>query len=213
MESLEVTPLKAQIRVGIMTFVSACCLFAGIIFAGGDKALLFSKTSELTARLPDVSGLKNGASVTLGGMTVGKVTGIRFAGGGETSIEVTLEIREDIRERLKADAQPSVRTQGIMGDRYLNLSQGSAEAPPLAPGAVLTGKKTSDFDDALDQATRLLKETNKTLQAVNERKGSAGELLYDQKFYQGLTEVTDNLNALLKDIKENPRRYIKLAVF
>ena len=214
MESLEVTPLKSLIRVGVMTFASACLLFAGIIFAGGDKALLFHNTCLLSARLPDVSGLKTGASVTLGGMTVGKVTDIRFAGDSrDMAIEVRMQVREDIRGRLKADSVPSVRTQGIMGDRYINLSQGSAEALPLAPEAVLLGKKTSDFDDALDQTTQLLRETNKTLQAVNEQKGSAGQLIYDQKLYAGLTEATDNLNKLLEDIKKNPRRYIKLAVF
>ncbi len=214
MGALEVTSLKSQIRVGIMTFAGACLLSAAIIFSGGDKALLFCRTSVLKARLPDVSGLKPGASVTLSGMTVGKVTNIRFSGNsGEASIEVSMQIREDIRTRLKADSIPSVRTQGIMGDRYMNLSKGSDEALPLAAGSELVGKKTSDFDDALDQTTQLLKETNKTLRAVNEQKGSAGQFFYDQKLYQGLADVTNNLNELLKDIKKNPRRYIKLAVF
>jgi phospholipid/cholesterol/gamma-HCH transport system substrate-binding protein len=48
---------------------------------------------------------------------------------------------------------------------------------------------------------------------INSGTGSAGKLIYDESVYNDLAKSLDNLNALLSDIKENPKRYINISVF
>ncbi|MBI3999282.1 MAG: MCE family protein [Candidatus Omnitrophica bacterium] len=231
MAQFETEQVWIDFRIGLITFSAVVFLVFGITFAGGDKGLLLQKVTTVKARLADVGGLKKGASVTMSGMVIGKVTHITFADGqdgevvlgGEdgnivqphenSQIEVAMEIRSDMRRRIKIDSVPAVRTQGMLGDRYIDLPSGSEEAEILPEGKVLIGAETSDFDKTLRQTIDVLNETQELLKAINDGEGTAGKLVYDEKFYENLMAITDQLNELLKDFKKNPRRYIKFSLF
>ncbi len=203
----------SDVRVGGITFAGLFFLVFGVVFAGGDKGLLFQKTSFVKARLTDVGGLKKGSSVTMGGMTVGRVTGIGFVNAElGNQIEVTLEIRSDIRKRIKADSVPSVRTQGMLGDRYIDISMTAEDGAELPDGAALVGDAASDFDKTLRQANEVLGETEKLLTAVNSQQGTAGRLVYDEMLYKTLTEISIELRDLIKDFKKHPRKYVKFSL-
>jgi phospholipid/cholesterol/gamma-HCH transport system substrate-binding protein len=204
----------SDMRVGIVTFTSLILLISGVLFAGGDKGVLFQKTLPLTARINDISGLKKGATVTMGGMNIGRVTGVQMLNGETVNlIEVSMQVRSDIEYRIKSDSKPSVRTQGMLGDRYLEITPGSPEAELLKRGEPLVGSSTSNFDDTLTQARATLQETTKMLEAINKQQGTVGQLVYDEQFYSKLTDITVELNDLIKDFKKNPRRYIKFSLF
>lgn len=222
MPRYEQTQFWSDLRIGIVTLSGLLLLVLGITFAGGDKGLLFKETSTVKARLADVGGLKKGGSVTMNGMVIGKVTDVAFAATNNgnsvrphdaNQVEVTMEVRSDMRKRIKIDSVPAVRTQGMLGDRYIDIPPGSEEAKILPDGKVLIGSAATDFDKTLHQALEVLNETEKLLSAVNEQRGTAGKLFYDQEFYNRLTSITDELNELLKDFKKNPRRYLKFSVF
>lgn len=204
----------SDFRVGIVTFISLILLVAGITFAGGDKGLLFQKISTVKACLPDIGGLKRGSTVTMGGMSVGKVTKIIFnETAGDCLIEVTMEIRSDLRSKIKTDSVPTVRTQGMLGDRYIEIGMGSKEAGELPQAGVLLGKSAANFDEAMAEAKNALNETTKVLTAINGKEGSAGQFIYDEKFYEKLTDITVELNELIKDFKKNPKKYVNLSIF
>jgi len=216
--------LWSDFRVGIITFIGLTVLFLGITFAGGNKGLLFKKVTTVKARLFDVGGLKKGGSVTMNGMVIGKVTDIAFVDGHDGKeveskgsntgqIEVTMEIRTDIRKRIKIDSIPAVRTQGMLGDRYIDIPPGSNDKEILPEGKILIGASASDFDKTLNQTIAVLNETEKLLAAINKQEGTAGKLLYDQQFYDKLMDISTELDGLVKDFKKNPRRYIKFSVF
>lgn len=203
-----------DLRVGIVTFVAIGLVLTAIAFAGGEKGLLFAKSDVLKACLGDIGGLKKGATVTMGGMAIGKVTSIDFQEGEITSlIAVSMQIRSDFRPRIKADSIPSVKTQGMLGDRYIEISMGTKSSPPLPDGTPLIGKSASDFDETLREAKQTLNETNRMLSAINQQQGSVGQFFYDREFYEQLTEITQNMNEVLQDFKKNPRRYVKLSIF
>ncbi len=217
--------LWSDFRVGIITFIGLTCLVLGITFAGGDKGLLFKKVTLVKARLGDVGGLKKGGSVTMNGMVIGKVTDIFFADGNDgkeaqpeiektsSQIEVTMEIRTDIRRRIHVDSVPAVRTQGMLGDRYVDIPPGSTDKEILPEGKILIGASATDFDKTLNQTISVLSETQKLLSSINNRQGTAGKLLYDEEFYNKLMGISTELDGLIKDFKKNPRRYIKFSVF
>ena len=214
MSSQEEGKIASDFRVGVLTLMGVVLLVLGITFAGGDKGLLFKKTSVLKARLTDVGGLKKGSSVTMNGMVVGKVANITFSNGAEgNQIEVTMEVRSDVRSRIKKDSVPSVRTQGMLGDRYIDIPPGSENAEPLPEGELLKGASATDFDKTLNQALDVLNETEKMLSAVNAKEGTAGQLVYDPQLYNHLIDITAELNDVIKDFKKNPRRYIKFSVW
>jgi len=204
----------SDFRVGLITFAGLALLILGVVLAGGDKGLFFQKTTTLKAHLSDVGGLKKGSSITMGGMTVGRVMDIAFVQGSkDNNIEVVMEVRSDVRHRIREDSIPSVRTQGMLGDRYMDIAGGTEGASPLAEGEILLGEAASDFDKTLRQAMEVLQETSKMLTAVNNQEGTAGRLVYDVELYDALTELTQELNGFIKDFKKHPKKYIKLEIF
>lgn len=204
----------SDFKVGILTFLALALLIFGITFAGGDKGLFFTESSLVKALLIDIGGLKVGAPVTMGGLSIGQVSEIDFTDRADgTRIEITMRLREDIRKRIKTDSVPSIRTQGMMGDRYVDISMGSPDAKVLPEGTFLMGTDVTEFDQMVTQATSVLREMEKLIDAVNRKQGAVGQFFYDQTFYDSLTETLANLNSLVKDFKENPKRYVKLKIF
>jgi phospholipid/cholesterol/gamma-HCH transport system substrate-binding protein len=105
-------------------------LIAGVASLGylgvrlGELGLAEKNTYELTAKFVSVSGLKQGASVELAGVRVGKVTRIELD-PEDYQAEVSLAIDAGIA--LQEDAIASIRTQGIIGDKFVKITPGGAE--------------------------------------------------------------------------------------
>ena len=67
--------------------------------------------------------------------------------------------------------------------------------------------------DLVAELEHLVGEINGILASVKDENGSVGKLLSDGELYNNLTTASDNLSTLLADLKENPHRYINIAVF
>lgn len=65
----------------------------------------------------------------------------------------------------------------------------------------------------LNQVTQAVAELNSTIAKLNKGDGNVSRLLNDESLYQNLDSATENLNLLIKDIKENPKRYVTISVF
>jgi phospholipid/cholesterol/gamma-HCH transport system substrate-binding protein len=81
------------------------------------------KKYQIEAEFDNVSGLKVGATVEIAGVTIGKVSGIAL--GEEDLARVVLLINRDVE--VTADAIASIRTQGLIGDKYIKIIQGADE--------------------------------------------------------------------------------------
>jgi len=98
------------------------------------------KTYSVRATFGNVSGLKRGALVEMAGVNVGKVSNISL--GEDDRAQVELLINNGVK--ITDDAIASIKTQGIIGDKYIKISQGGSEEL-LADGAVVT-----ETESALD---------------------------------------------------------------
>ena len=65
----------------------------------------------------------------------------------------------------------------------------------------------------LNQVNTSLTDINKVLKKVERGEGNIGQLLNDGQLYYNLTQSTKNLNLLIEDIKNNPKKYINVKVF
>ena len=92
------------------------------------------------AEFGNVSGLKRGAVVEIAGVTIGKVAGVDL--GEHDRAMVTMYI--DSKVKISDDAIASIRTQGIIGDKYVRISQGGAEE------FIQNGGQISETESAVD---------------------------------------------------------------
>jgi len=125
--------LNVEVAVGLFLVAGFLC-FAYLSVKLGEVSLWRDNSYTVVARFGSVSGLKDGAVVEIAGVKVGTVSAIRLDG---EDYEARVELAIDRDVKLQDDAIASIRTAGIIGDRYVDITPGGAEEY-IAPGGELT---------------------------------------------------------------------------
>jgi phospholipid/cholesterol/gamma-HCH transport system substrate-binding protein len=112
---------KTEISVGVLMVLGMGCLVYLSINLGGVN-LFGSDTYTIKASFRSVEGLEPGATVEIAGVPVGKVKQIRLE---ENDALVEMEIQNTTQ--ISDDTIASVRTKGIIGDKFIKLSPGWSE--------------------------------------------------------------------------------------
>ena len=112
---------NVEIGVGAFVLVGVLALAYLSIQLGG-LDIFDAGTYEVSAKFTNATGLRRGAPVEMAGVRVGRVSGIALDGE-----DARLTLRLDESLRLSRDSIASIRTKGILGDKYVSLSQGGAE--------------------------------------------------------------------------------------
>lgn len=112
-----------ELAVGLFMVVGFIC-FAWLSIKLGDIEVLGPRTYQVVAKFGSVSGLKNGAIVEIAGVQVGKVVDITFD-PDDYEARIVMSINQGVV--LQEDSIASVRTAGIIGDRYIDISPGGAD--------------------------------------------------------------------------------------
>lgn len=202
-----------EMRVGLVIIVSLILLGLCVVFVGqiGD---VFAERYQLVALMESASGLRPGAPVQVAGRGVGQVERVEFItpeerGNSEAAVAVWLGVNVGVREQIRRGSRARVRTQGLLGDRLIDIEPGSADSAVLAPGDTIGTAPALSFDELLGQAadavlglTQLSNDLSATLARVSSGEGSLGRLLVDEALYDGLVDLNENLAAVLGPIAD-----------
>ncbi|WP_041584584.1 outer membrane lipid asymmetry maintenance protein MlaD [Syntrophus aciditrophicus] len=115
-------------------------LAVGIILIGymtvklGHVSLFGDDTYKLSARFTSVSGLRSGSPVNMLGIEIGRVEKLAIDQQDLRAV-VEMSIRKDIK--IYDDAIASIKTEGLIGDKYLSIDPGGG-GDPLQPGGTIT---------------------------------------------------------------------------
>ena len=110
-----------EIAVGLFLVVGILCL-GYLSIRLGKLELVGGDDVPVTAEFSTVAGLKQGANVEIAGVEVGKVDSIDIR---DYKAIVRMRVRRGLR--LQEDTIASVRTRGLIGDKYINLSPGASD--------------------------------------------------------------------------------------
>ena len=102
---------------------------------------------QIEAEFDNVSGLKVGATVEIAGVTIGKVSEISL-GEGDLA-KVILLINRDVK--VTADAIASIRTQGLIGDKYVKIIQGGDEELLADGGVIFDTESSNDIEELVSK--------------------------------------------------------------
>jgi len=124
---------SVEVGVGIFVLIGIVCV-GYLTLRLGELELLKGDYYQLTARFRSVAGLKVGAQVEIAGVQVGQVDAIDLDSEAMDAL-VRLKIKNKVK--LGDDVIASVKTAGLIGDKYINLSPGGSE-DILEPGDAIT---------------------------------------------------------------------------
>jgi phospholipid/cholesterol/gamma-HCH transport system substrate-binding protein len=124
---------KLELSVGIFVLLGLAAV-AYLTIKLGTGSLIGGDTYQIEARFANAGGIHSGSTVLLSGVTVGRVEGVRMDPADYSAI-VTLKICSSLR--LPTDSMASVKTSGLIGDKYIALSPG-ADSAFIQPSARIT---------------------------------------------------------------------------
>lgn len=202
-----------QMRVGVV-IIAALVLLAFGIFQVGRLFDVFATRYPLVTRIDGSAGLIEGAPVTLAGQRIGQVDEIRFIPIDErtdsTNVLVRLSVNSRVREQIRQDSRAALQTQGLLGDRYIDISPGTAGYAPLDPGDTLPSQPALDYEAVLRTASTTLDEVQQVvvdLRVLTDRlatgEGTLGALLEDDRLYDRMTTATTELSGLLRAVNRS----------
>ena len=127
-----------EIFVGLFMLIGFGAFVYLALQLGEVSFLTDNKTYVIQAEFDNVSGVKKGASVQVAGVVIGEVAAIKL---GEDEVAI-LSLKVDKAIKLPTDSMASVKSQGIIGDKYIQLSLGGDEEL-FKPGGLIRDTESS----------------------------------------------------------------------
>ncbi|MGZ5134688.1 MAG: MlaD family protein [Flavitalea sp.] len=125
-----------------------------LLYMIGRNQSLFGATFTINTRFDNVQGLVAGNNVRYGGIQVGTIKRINIL--NDTLIEVRMIVDEEMKSFIRQNAVASIGTDGLMGNKVINISPARESAPLITEGHTISSRKAIDTDEIL----RTLNNTN-----------------------------------------------------
>jgi phospholipid/cholesterol/gamma-HCH transport system substrate-binding protein len=200
-----------------MFVLGALSILAVGIFLIGSHQGLFLSGYTLKAAFANVSGLQNGAEVRVGGINEGTVKLIQLPMKPGEKVTVVMAMAKQTHSVIKRDSTAAIRTEGMVGSKFVEISFGSEDAPPVHDGDTIASEPPIEFGDLLKKASTILDSTDVLTShlagaavnmdaittKINGGKGSLGQLVNDQQMYKDLNTTTQQAAEGATAFKDN----------
>ena len=194
----------SQLRVGALVLMASTILIGLILLMSSSSGGLFARKLVLRSYFENAAGLKDGAPVTLEGVTIGNVIHVRVVSDrNPTPVEVTMRVGREYQNRLHTDSTASINQAGVLGDSYVDLSSAHASCPQPANNAELKAAGSPSIQDVVRNSNDSIKELNKllhkvenTVDSVNAKNGAVGELINDPELARKISTIATDLEAI-----------------
>ena len=203
---------RTRSRVGIIVF-AALVVFGGIVLTIGGKTGFFVARTSYFARFRNSLGLVEGNQVRLAGVTVGAVRRIDVPGRPGEDLTIHFDIEKKYQHLVKIDSRVEIKTIGLLGDKYLEVSVGSPDKPDLEPDHEIMAYRGAELDkilagsgDLVDNVVQITKSLKVILSRTEHGEGFLGEITSPEKegkeLSRSLRQTIDSANALLVEIRQ-----------
>ncbi len=193
-----------NIKLGIFVVSGVLLLVIGLYFIGNNKNM-FGKTITLYATFQNVSGLQAGNNVRYSGIDIGTVKQILIV--SDTTVKVEMSIEANLKEIIRKNARASVGTDGLMGNKLVNIHPGTVSFPLISDGDEILSIQNLDADEML----RTLEYTNSNVAVISENlknitgninnsKGTIYTLLMDTTLMEGIGHTIRNLDVMSSNL-------------
>lgn len=204
---MDTTTQKFKIRLGLFV-AGGLTLFVLAIFVIGKQKNLFNPVFKLTSTFYNVSGLQVGNNIRFSGINVGTVDNISII--NDSTVKVDMLIKKDVKKFIKSDCGVSIGSEGLIGDRLLVITQGSADAPLANEGQQLLSAEPVETDAIMSSlqvtagnAEVISQQLAEIMLKINSGNGTLGRLIQDSTIAENFNQTMVNLKKSTKGLNEN----------
>ncbi len=193
-----------RFRVGLVVLIALFATMIGI-FMIGQRANLFRKKFPYETRFDSASGLVAGNVVSLNGVVVGNVLEVNLSGDpADRTVRVVYDVVRRWAPMLRKGTRASIKTRGLLGDKYIELEGGRADEPevpiggeiPAAPGAGIE-KLLAGSGDLLTDLSAIAKSLRAILGRTEKGEGFLGSITSNSPESE---QLGNSFNAALRSL-------------
>jgi phospholipid/cholesterol/gamma-HCH transport system substrate-binding protein len=186
-----------ELRVGLVVILSLAVLAFSILYIGSGGGSPFAKRYTVKALMSDVNGLKAGAPVRVGGVEVGTVTHVDFAGrGGGGMVEVSMRLDKKVQPRVTTESRVTLGSLGLLGEKAVDIA-GSSEGAAIEDGGYLTAAAEDPMKDLMGDASESTAHLRRILSRMDAGEGLIGKALRDEELYTRMADVSERLQKMM----------------
>jgi phospholipid/cholesterol/gamma-HCH transport system substrate-binding protein len=212
-----------SLRLGLFIILTLAVLAIGI-FLIGSKESMWQSSYVVKAEFANAGGLNESADVRVGGIREGSVQHIQLPRDPKGKVTVVMSLGEGTKDIVRADSEAAIKSEGLLGDKYVEISFGSSEAEKVKGGEILKSIPPLDISDILSKTNYILDSAKVAVDHVqeaagniseitaklNQGKGSAGAFLNDKTMY---TETTASVSAMHEDLEAAKSNFLLKGFF
>jgi phospholipid/cholesterol/gamma-HCH transport system substrate-binding protein len=158
---------RQKLKVGVFVLIGLVA-FLGMIYSLGARARLFEPRYTIHAEFNEVGGLVEGATVRLAGVQIGRVTGVRLPAEPGGKVRVDLTIGRQFANRVRRDSVARIETQGLLGDKIIELSVGTVAAEAVKAGDTIASQESQDIGRVMAQSGQVIKSVSALAESLRE---------------------------------------------
>lgn len=196
-----------KIKLGIFITIGIVLFLIGIYYIGETKKI-FSSTFRISAMFKDVNGLQVGNNVRFAGINVGTIESIEII--TDSTVKVDMVIDTKTQQFIKKDAKAIIGSDGLMGNKIMNISAGTSGQPLIENNDVIATTVPVSMDDLLgklkttsDNAALITSDLAAVIGNIRSGKGTIGKLFMDTVFADNLDKTIVNVKQGTKGFKQN----------
>jgi phospholipid/cholesterol/gamma-HCH transport system substrate-binding protein len=148
-----------SVKLGMFVLAGLAVLVL-LLYVIGKNQNMFGKTFVLKAQFENVFGLTAGNNIRFAGIDAGSVKNVQVL--NDTTIEVILLVKTNMKRFIHRNAQISIATDGLIGNRIVNIEPVKSPSPEVAEGDVLKGMPGNNAEEML----KVLNNTNKDIAVI-----------------------------------------------
>lgn len=184
--------LETEVKVGLFVALGLGLVMLSILVLGSTENLLTRK-ARFHTHFPSVEGLISGAKVVLGGLQVGTVDRIDFD-MDKRDIKVEFSVVKNATNWIRQDSAVEIATQGVLGDKYVSITAGSADQPLLAPGTEIPNRPSKGLTQFISKGDQLMVNLNSLTGSLDRLIRTFEANNRSEVFFQGLATTSKNLS-------------------
>lgn len=189
--------ISSEAKVGLFVLV-ALILLAYMSFRVGEYGFGLKKGYFVNVVFDNVTGLEKDASVTIAGVEVGRVERISLTDGKAL---VTLRIIPDVK--LEKDVRASIKTHGILGDKFIEIEPGTRESGYIeVDGQIKQVEQQADIDKILRELGTIASDVMAVTASLKKVVGGDEGVANLKAIIQNTRELSENLNMVVKQNDE-----------
>lgn len=184
-------------KLGLFVVAGLIFLIFSLYMIGRNRNL-FGPTFTIHASFHNVNGLVPGNNVRYAGIDVGTVKEIELR--NDSSVFVTMLIEKKVRDYIHKNAVATIATDGLMGNKLININSQPGTSEPVEAGTVLRSLKPVETDEML----RTLNTTNDNIAIITQNLKEITRKLNNSNSLWNLladTIMTRDLKQAVADIK------------